>query len=125
INALSQCFTHACTPCYTASYVAAKMSGLQGYSSPFTPRMIQSPHDTRCCPSSVPIDSVPSPVPASVGYNDPLASRSICHAQCIHSGHSELLARCSGVIWKASITIGFFLNCGILIPPNCQPYNPL
>ena len=95
---------------YAASYVASKMSGLHGYSSPLTPRMIQSPHDTRSGPSSVPIESVPSPVPSSVGYSDPGASRSSCHAWCIHSGQSALLARRSSVIWNASITTGFLRN---------------
>ena len=95
---------------YAASYVAAKMFGLHGYSSPFTPWMIQSPHETRCWPSSVLIESVPSSVPSSVGYSDPGSSRSSCHARCSHSGQWALLARRSLVIWNASITTGFLRN---------------
>ena len=72
--------------------------------------MIQSPHETRCCPSSVPIESVPSQVPSSVGYSEPGASRSSIHASCIQFGQSALVARRSSVIWNASITTGFLRN---------------
>src|SRR6266853_3286395 len=75
------------------------MSGLQGYSSPLTPLMIQSPLSARMTPSSVEISKAsPKTIRTSL--------------TCNHSGQLRSIKSCCmmGFHRHASTTTGFFRN---------------
>ena len=78
----------------SGSYVAAKMSGLHGENSPFTPLMIQSPIDAVITPSSV-------------GMNAPCVSLNVMCSSPMKARISDRLSVVP-LYWIASMTTGFF-----------------
>src|SRR5262249_13967990 len=117
----------------TGSYVASKMSGLQGYNSPFTPRMIQSPGSAIIVPSGALI--------ASSAYSRSLGCSAILplvKASSSHSGSTSHLksepfepfqvfpSQTAAATCTASMTTGFLRYLAMLTPSASRdgPYAP-
>src|ERR1044072_3877619 len=88
------------------------MSGLQGYSSPATPRMSQSPGQESMVPSSVLTFQRPSPAKLSVSS----AIASMSHAGAM----TKLPGSRSSGICTASISTGFLRNLAMRAVPDLK-----